>query len=90
MSSDAANFGCPPCPNSMRHTRMPDEEGCPRSDTYRAIESGTAHGIFGWLFRCRTCGTMFFRASREASVDGFRAAQVDRAVKAEQRRGERR
>jgi hypothetical protein len=68
---------------------MPNENVCPRSDTYRAMESGTPQGIFGWLFRCRTCGTMFFRASREASKEGFRASQMDRAVKAAQEREKR-
>lgn len=83
----ALNYGTPECPNSLRRTRMPGDEGCPRSDTYRAIESGTAQGIFGWLFRCRTCGTMFFRASREASREGMRQAQINQAIKdAEERR----
>ena len=81
---------CPPCPNSRRYSRMPDEQSCPRSDTYRAIESGTVHSVFGWLFRCRTCGTMFFRASPEASREGFRASQMDRAIKAAQQQERRR
>lgn len=63
---------------------MPDEEACPRSDTYRAIESGTVNHIFGYVFRCRTCQTVFFRASREASKEGLMSAMVDRAAKAAQ------
>ncbi len=90
MSSDGNNYGCPPCPNSNRYSRNPGDEPCPRSDTYRAIESGNVHSVFGWLFRCRTCGTMFFRASREASREGFQAAMVERAAKAAQEQERRR
>jgi len=62
------NYGTPPCP----HLWAPREEDrCPRSDTYRAIEQGDAFGVWGFLFRCRTCGNMFFRATREAAVAGM-------------------
>ena len=83
------DYGAPQCPNSRPYSRMPEAEACPRSDTYRAIESGTAQSVFGWLFRCRTCGCMFFRTSREAAKEGFRASQMDRAVKAAQQQGRR-
>lgn len=75
------NYGTPPCPNTLPSSRMPGQEACPRSDTYRAIESGTAQVVFGWLFRCRTCGTMFFRASRAAGNEGLRAGQMERLAK---------
>ncbi len=87
------NYGVPPCPDSAespRHARMPGAATCPRSDTYRMIENGTIHNIFGWAFRCRTCKLIFFRASREASREGFQAAMVERAAKAAQEQERRR
>lgn len=86
----SSNFGVPPCPNSAespKYARMPGMATCPRSDTYRAIESGTAQVVFGWLFRCRTCQGMFFRASREAGNEGLKAGRLDKLAKeAEQNR----
>lgn len=64
--------GCPPCPNANRYSRQPGEEACPRSDTYRAIESGNAQATWGWLFRCRTCKTMFFKSTREMAQHSMR------------------
>lgn len=84
MSSDAANFNCPPCPDSPqspKHARMPGSASCPRSDTYRMTENGTAHVIFGWGFRCRTCGMIFFRDSPDARRHAFRQAQTERLMK---------
>lgn len=80
------NYGTPECPNVRPHSRMPGEEPCPRSDTYRAIESGTAQNVFGWMFRCRTCGTVFFRASREAGKIGLEAGRLDRLRQQEENR----
>lgn len=77
------SYGAPACPNSLP-TRVPylkPEERCPRSDTYRAIESGDNHNIFGWMFRCRTCGSMFFRASRAAGMEGIKAGQIEKLKK---------
>lgn len=81
------NYGTPPCPASQRHTRRPGQEPCPRSDTYRAIENGNNNAVWGWLFRCRTCGTMFFRANPEMARAGIRQGQIDKLAKeAEARR----
>lgn len=83
----ALDYGAPPCPNSNPRTLAQGQEPCPRSDTYRAIESGNAQTVFGWLFRCRTCGTMFFRASREMGMAGMEAGRMDRlAREAQQKR----
>ena len=75
------NYGTPDCPNTQPWNRQPGEEPCPRSDTYRAIESGDNNNIFGWLFRCRTCGTMFFRASKAAGEEGLRAGRRERLMR---------
>lgn len=75
------NYQTPNCPNTQPWNRQPGEPPCPRSDTYRAIESGNNHTIFGWLFRCRTCGTMFFRTSREAGNEGLRAGRMEQLMR---------
>lgn len=74
-------FGEPDCPNSHVYSRMPDQEPCPRSDVYRMFENGTAQSIFGWTFRCRTCGTIFFRASRAAGMEGIKAGRNEQLRK---------
>ena len=73
-----SEYGVPDCPNSHAYSRTPGDEPCPRSDTYRAFENGTVHNIFGWTFRCRTCGTIFFRASREAGMEGIKAGRTEK------------
>lgn len=75
------NYGTPVCPQSQQWTRDPEMRPCPRSDTYRAIENGDAHNVWGWLFRCRTCGNMFFRASREAGEEGLRAGRLEQLMR---------
>ena len=87
-----SSYNCPPCPNSAespQYARMPGKATCPRSDTYRAIESGDNYNVFGWLFRCRTCKGMFFRASREAAREGLRAGELERLAKEAQQRNAR-
>ena len=79
------DYGAPQCPNSLRSSRLPGQEPCPRSDTYRAIESGNNNAIWGWLFRCRTCGTMFFRASREMGQEGLRLGRLDKLAQQAQK-----
>ncbi len=90
MSSDARNFGCPPCPDSPQapqHARMPGSATCPRSDVYRMTENGTAQNIFGWGFRCRTCKMIFFRDSPDARRHALREANLNRlAQQAQQER----
>lgn len=83
------SYDCPPCPDSPqspRYARMPGKATCPRSDTYRAIESGDNHNRFGWLFRCRTCGTGFFRESPEMHKHAMRQADMARIVREAQAR----
>ena len=80
----ALNYKTPDCPQTQPWNRKPGEEPCPRSDTYRAIESGDAHNVFGWLFRCRTCKTMFFRTSREAGNEGLRAGAMGKMMRGNQ------
>lgn len=70
--------GVPDCPNSHVWSREPGDEPCPRSDTYRMMEYGTPQTIFGWSFRCRTCGTIFFRASRAAGMEGIKAGRSEK------------
>lgn len=81
------NYGTPECPNTRPHSRMPGEEVCPRSDTYRMFENGTVNVVFGWTFRCRTCSTIFFRASREAGNEGLKAGRLDKLAREAQQRG---
>jgi len=45
------------------------------------FENGTVNVIFGWTFRCRTCSTIFFRASKEAGQEGLRAGELERLAK---------
>ena len=77
------NYQTPDCPNTQPYNRSPNDPSCPRSDTYRAIESGDAHNVFGWLFRCRTCGTMFFRTAREAGMHGVNAGAMQKMMRGE-------
>lgn len=80
----AIDYGAPKCPDSPespKYARMPGRATCPRSDTYRAIESGNPQAIFGWLFRCRTCGSAFFRATREMGEAGMRQGRLDQLAR---------
>ncbi len=69
------DYGAPPCPNTRSYSRQPGDEVCPRSDTYRAMETGNVHSVFGWLFRCRTCKTMFFYDPPELKRKRIQEAQ---------------
>ena len=75
------DYGAPTCPQTQPRNRQPGEAPCPRSDTYRAIESGDAHSVFGWMFRCRTCGTMFFRTARGAGEEGKRLGVMEKMMR---------
>ena len=77
------DYHCPECPAYLGRIQG---QKCPRSDTYRAFENGTVHNVFGWTFRCRTCGVIFFRASREAGNEGLKAGRQKRLMEAEAKR----